>query len=197
MLKSQSCRRRLQPVFRRLDSQEAAFEVKKGEHALATKALEQESAGREAAESSMQHKRNTVHKLTSSFNKLGLSNIEELSIDLPDNVRFGTLFHEWESMKFEVASLRNKLKSKTERQLTNYVEVTAKIVVAMICQLEAEEDGVRFLDASCLLCPSHLQSFDNCLLRPNYLQDFENCLLYNKDIQSFHHQDLDDCLLCN
>ena len=88
--------------------------MERREHALAVRSLEQESARREAAERCIEHERATVHKLTSILDKLELPNGEELGIDLPDNVGFGTFFHEWESMKSEVKSLRNELKGKAE-----------------------------------------------------------------------------------
>jgi Skp family chaperone for outer membrane proteins len=47
--------------------------------------------------------------MTGILDKFELPNGEGLAIDLTDNIGLGTLFHEWESGKSEVKSLRNEL----------------------------------------------------------------------------------------
>jgi len=98
---------------RQLDTQQATFEVERREHALTVQSLQHESARCEATERCLEHERATVQTLAGILNKLELPNGEDLGIDLPDNIGLGTLFHEWESTKSEVKSLRNELQRTT------------------------------------------------------------------------------------
>jgi len=88
--------------------------VERRERALAVQSLEHESARREATERCLEHERAIVQKMTDILDKLELPNGEDLTIDLPDNIGLGTLFHEWESTKSEVKSLRNELQRTAE-----------------------------------------------------------------------------------
>ncbi len=94
---------------RQLDIQQATFEVKRRKHALTIQSLQHESIRCEATERCLEHERAIVQTLTDILNKLELSNEEDLSIDLSNNINLDTLFHEWKSTKSEVKSLRNKL----------------------------------------------------------------------------------------
>jgi len=94
---------------RHLDNQQATFEMERRERALAVQSLEYESARREATERSFEHERAVVQKMTGILDKLELPHGEGLAIALSDDIGLGTLFHEWESMKSEVGSLRNEL----------------------------------------------------------------------------------------
>jgi len=67
------------------------------------------SARREETERSLEHERAVIQKMTGILDKFELPNGEGLAIDLPDSIGLGTLFHEWESTKSEVGSLRNEL----------------------------------------------------------------------------------------
>jgi seryl-tRNA synthetase len=99
---------------RQLDTQQAAFEEERRDYVLAVQSLQHESARCEATERSLEHERATVQTLAGILNKLELPNGEDLGIDLPDNIGLGTLFHEWESTKSEVKSLRNELQRTTK-----------------------------------------------------------------------------------
>ena len=92
-----------------LDNQQATFEMERRERALAVQSLEYESVRREATERSLEHERAVVQKMTGLLDKIELPNGQGWAMDLPDNIGLGTLFHEWESTKSEVRSLRNEL----------------------------------------------------------------------------------------
>ncbi len=94
---------------RQLDIQQATFEVKRRKHALTIQSLQHESIRCEATKRCLEHERAIVQTLTDILNKLELSNEEDLSIDLSNNINLDTFFHEWKSTKSEVKSLRNKL----------------------------------------------------------------------------------------
>ena len=128
--------------------------MERREHALAVRSLEQESARREAAERSIEHERAVIYKLTSILDKLELPNGEDVCIDLPDNVGFGTLFHEWEGMKSEVKSLRNELKGKTEElkkkqileNLSGKFEIQSQSISEMSFSGSDEESNVEVVE---------------------------------------------------
>jgi transcription elongation factor len=79
---------------RQLDTQQATFEVKRRKHALTIQSLQHESARCEATERCLEHERAIVQTLTDILNKLELSNEEDLSIDLSNNIDLDILFHE-------------------------------------------------------------------------------------------------------
>ena len=79
---------------RQLDTQQATFEVERREHALTVQSLQHESTRCEATERCLEHERAIVQTLIDILNKLELSNEEDLSIDLPNNIDLDTLFHE-------------------------------------------------------------------------------------------------------
>jgi len=79
---------------RQLDTQQATFEVKRREHAFMIQSLQHESTRCEATERCFEHERAIVQTLTDILNKLELSNKEDLSIDLSNNIDLDIIFHE-------------------------------------------------------------------------------------------------------
>ncbi len=94
---------------RQLDTQQATFEEERRNYALAIQSLQHESTRCEATERCLEHERAIVQTLIDILNKLELSNEEDLSIDLSNNIDLDTLLHEWKSTKSEAKSLQNKL----------------------------------------------------------------------------------------
>ncbi|KAK3169318.1 hypothetical protein OEA41_008701 [Lepraria neglecta] len=109
---AQSSKEAAAGLQRHLDNQQATFEVERRERALAIQSLEYESARREETERSLEHERAVVQKMTDILDKFELANGEGLTFDLVENISLGTLFHEWESARSEVTSLRTELQCK-------------------------------------------------------------------------------------
>jgi len=79
---------------RQLDTQQATFKVKRRKHALMIQSLQHESTRCEATERCLEHERTIIQTLTDILNKLELSNEEDLSINLSNNIDLDTFFHE-------------------------------------------------------------------------------------------------------
>ncbi len=79
---------------KQLDIQKTTFEEERRNYALAVQSLQHESTRCEATKRCLEHERAIVRTLIGILNKFELSNEEDLSVDLSNNIDLDTLLHE-------------------------------------------------------------------------------------------------------
>ena len=145
---SESSKEAAAGLQRHFEDQQLTFEIERKERAHA---MQSESARREATERSLEHERAVVQQMTGILNKFEFPSGEGLSIDIPDDIGLGKLFHEWESMKSEVGDLRKELQrtaAKLQRKqlvldnLSNDFEIEPQSMSETSFSDSDEEDGI-------------------------------------------------------